>query len=158
MTQYEEDFYIGTTRFTNETFKENENWREKHNWKGCIYGLNKKNPLTLGSKALIYVIEMNNDTNHIEGIGLIRNYINKDYKACIYYSDTNYNRYIYNSNLRIDKKDFKHPKTIELLERMIFYGSGHYKRGRGITIIDWNRLHPKIIKILKLFFSKLFKN
>ena len=42
-----EKFYIGTTRFTNETFKENSDWRKKHKWKGCIYGLNKKMPTTV---------------------------------------------------------------------------------------------------------------
>ena len=45
-------------------------------WKGCVYGCNKKMPLAVPHLALVYVIEMNNDTNKIMGIGLVRNYIN----------------------------------------------------------------------------------
>ena len=50
-----EKFYIGTIRFTNETFKENSEWRKKHKWKGCIYGLNKKMPTTVPYMALVFV-------------------------------------------------------------------------------------------------------
>ena len=54
----DEKFYIGTTRFTNDTYKENREWREKHDWKGCIYGLNKRMPQSVPKDALIYVLEM----------------------------------------------------------------------------------------------------
>jgi|TARA_B110000046_G_scaffold172412_1_gene194158 hypothetical protein len=158
MSKYEEEFHIGTTRFTNETFEENKKWREKHNWKGCIYGLSKRVPLYLGSEALIYVVEMNNDTNQIEGVGLIRNYINKEKRTWIYNSDTSYNRFIYNSAFRLDKGDFKHHKTIELLETILFYGSGHYKRGKGITVIDWKKMHSRVIKVLRKYFKSLFSS
>jgi hypothetical protein len=157
MSLFDESFHIGTVRFTNKTLDENKKWREKHNWKGCIYGLSKKTKITIGRNALIYVIEMNNDTNTVEGIGLIRNYINMDYRTCIY-SDKTYNRFIYNSVFRIDKKDFIYPTSIRLLEVLLFYGSGHYKRGKGITVINWNTLHPSIIKVLKPFFTDLFKS
>ena len=56
--------YIATTRFNGETWNSNKKWREKHNWKGCIYGLSKKIPLYFGKDALIYVVEMNNDTQY----------------------------------------------------------------------------------------------
>ena len=59
----QEKFYIGTTRFTNQTFQENKKWREKHNWEGCIYGLNKRichsRNHCIPKEALIYIIEMN---------------------------------------------------------------------------------------------------
>lgn len=155
----DEKFYIGTTRFTNATYKENKDWREKHNWKGCIYGLNKRMPQSVPKEALVYVLEMNNDLNKIEGIGLIRNYINYKYKAYIYKGDPNYNRFIYNSNYRLDINDIKNEnylKIIEILERLIFYGAGHYKRGQGITTINWNRLDDKKKKLFILFFQKLF--
>ena len=95
MVDKEEKFYIGTTRFTTKTWRENIEWRKKHSWKGCIYGLNKKIPQCVPHLALVYVIEMNNDENKIMGIGVVRNYINQNTKNCIYYNDTNYNRYIY---------------------------------------------------------------
>jgi hypothetical protein len=152
-----EKFYIGTTRFSNKTYNENKQWRIKHNWQGCIYGTNKKISHTIPSNALIYVLEMNNDTNTIEGIGLVRNYINAEYHTCIYKSDLNYNRYIYNSQYRIDKKHISSPKMINLLEHIIFTGSRHYKRGQGITTINWKNFDIFTIKIIKTFFQGLFK-
>jgi hypothetical protein len=156
MVDKDEKFYIGTTRFTTATFAENTEWRKKHNWEGCIYGLNKKNPTTIPYMALVYVIEMNNDTNKIEGIGLIRNYINQDYKTCVYKSDRNYNRYIYNSIYRKNVTDIKYIKIIEMLELLLFKGSGHYKRGQGITTISWERFDDLGKKVIKSFFHKLF--
>ena len=152
-----EKFYIGTTRFNNSTFTENKNWRVKHNWEGCIYGVNKKISPTIPNNALIYVLEMNNDTNTIEGIGLIRNYINMEKRVCIYTSDLNYNRYVYNSSYRIDKKNFTSPKMITLLENIVFTGCGHYKRGQGVTTINWKNFNTKTIHVLKHFFQNLFK-
>lgn len=80
MVDKDERFYIATTRFTNYTYNENLEWRERFKWKGCVYGLNKKMPLTIPHLAMVYVIEMNNDQNKIMGIGLVRNYINPKYK------------------------------------------------------------------------------
>ena len=158
MLDKDEKFYIGTTRFTTSTYAENKAWRDKHNWRGCIYGLNKKMPKTVPYMALVYVIEMNNDTNQIEGIGLVRNFINQDYKTCIYTSDRNYNRCIYNSAYRKDITEIKQKKVIELLEHILFYGSGHYKRGQGITTVSWLRLTDEMKLVLKTFFQNLFTN
>ena len=152
----EEKFYIGTTRFTNDTYKENKEWRERHGWKGCIYGLNKRTPNSVPKDALIYVLEMNNDTNEIEGIGLIRNYIDYRYKAYIYKEDANYNRFIYNSEYRIDRKAIinkVYKNIIERLEKLVFTGAGHYKRGQGITTISWSRLEDDEKKLYIKFFK-----
>ena len=156
MTHIGEKFYIGTTRFSNSTYKENKLWRSKHNWEGCIYGVNKKMSTNIPHMALIYVLEMNNDTNTIEGIGLVRNYINMKYRPCIYTSDLNYNRYVYNSKYRIERKSIKYQKVIDLLEMIVFTGCGHYKRGQGITVIDWKKFDMTTIKLLKTFFQQLF--
>lgn len=145
-----EKFYIGTTRFTNATYKENLEWRERFKWKGCIYGCNKKMPLVVPYMAVVYVIEMNNDTNKIMGIGLIRNYINHKYKMCIYKSDTNYNRYVYNSACRKDRSEINE-KLLCALELIVFKGSGHFKRGQGITTIPWKRFANYGATIYKLF-------
>ena len=151
-----EKFYIGTTRFTNSSYIEREQWRDKHLWQGCIYGVNKRISPIIPPQSLIYVLEMNNDTNKIEGIGLIRNYVNSNYKVCIYKSDTNYNRFIYNSNRHIKRKDIPFPNSLILLENIVFKGSGHYKRGQGITTISWDRFDISTIIILKTFFQKIF--
>ena len=153
-----EKFYIGTTRFSDSTFQENVQWRTKHHWKGCIYGVSKKMAPDIPHMALVYVLEMNNDTNTIEGIGLVRNYITSDYNICIYKSDLNYNRYIYNSKYHITRKNINYPKMLSLLEHIVFTGSGHYKRGQGITTINWNKFNRTIIEALKVFFQELFKS
>jgi len=151
-----EKFYIGTTRFTNSSYIERENWRDKHEWEGCIYGVTKRISPLIPQMSLIYVLEMNNDTNQIEGIGLVRNYVNSKYKACIYKSDTNYNRFIYNSDCHIKRKDIPFPNSLVLLESIVFKGPGHYKRGQGITTISWDRFDISTIIILKEFFRKIF--
>ena len=155
MVDKDERFYIATTRFTNYTYKENLDWRERFKWKGCVYGLNKKMPLTVPHLAMVYVIEMNNDQNKIMGIGLIRNYINPKYKMCIYKSDTNYNRYIYNSAYRKDRSELNE-KFLEALEIILFTGYGHYKRGQGITVIPWKRFGNNGTQMYWLF-QRLFE-
>lgn len=158
----QERFWIGTTRFDNKTFKENVDWRKKHNWKGCIYGVDKymsTHPLASPPNALIYVLEMNNEINKIMGIGLIRNKINHDHKALINLTDRHYNRYIYNSNYRIDASKFseKQNKFIQILEIMVFKGYKHLKRGNGITLLKWNRfLNDEIRGKFVYFFKYLF--
>ena len=155
MVDKDERFYIATTRFTNYTYKENLDWRERFKWKGCVYGLNKKMPLTVPHLAMVYVIEMNNDQNKIMGIGLVRNYINPKYKMCIYKSDTNYNRYIYNSAYRKDRSELNE-KFLEALELILFKGYGHYKRGQGISVIPWKRFGKNGTQMYWLF-QRLFE-
>ena len=131
-----ERFWIGTTRFTNYTYKENQDWRERFKWKGCIYGLNKKMPLTVPHLGLVFVLEMNNDQNKIMGIGLIRKRLCSD-KYYKIYSDQNYNRYTYKSKYRISRESLskREEKVIQLFDILLFTGKTHLKRGQGITTV-----------------------
>jgi hypothetical protein len=52
--------------------------------------------------SLVFVVEMNNSTNKIEGIGLIRNMLHPEKKLRVYQTG-NYNRYTYYGNFRIDR-------------------------------------------------------
>lgn len=129
---------IFVTRFNNKTITENRNWIINNNEIGCIYGI----PIKLSEKLLpeseIIVIEMNNSKNIIEGIGIIKNKIvlhdKKKYKI---YEENNYNRFIYKSNIRIDKSSFnKYEKNImNNLEQLLFKSYNHCKRGQGIQHI-----------------------
>ena len=70
------------------------------------------------------------------------------------------NEVLDNSNYRIDTKEIKNTtylKVIEILENLIFYGAGHYKRGQGITTINWKKLDEKKKNLFIMFFKKLFK-
>ena len=160
-------YYIGTVRFSNETFQENKKWREENDWDGCIYGSPTpiaKSPYwrKVGMGAKIFILEMNNDEDRIEGIGLIKNYIRYDLSAGIY-SDSNYNRYIYRSIHRKDRKDIENKDILKFLETLVFKSKGHLKRSHGISLIPitWKNnikknfvfkkrmLKPPIMKALK---------
>ena len=138
-------YYIGTVRFSNETFQENKKWREENDWDGCIYGSPTpiaKSPYwrKVGMGAKIFILEMNNDEDRIEGIGLIKNFIRYDLSTVIY-NDSNYNRYIYRSIHRKDRKDIENKDILKFLETLVFKGKGHLKRSHGISMIpiSWNK-------------------
>ena len=153
-----EQFYIGTTRFNDETFKENVDWRMKHRHDGCIYPVNKSIAESITKNVLIYVIEMNNTQNKIMGIGLIRNEYDKKQKIRVYNSDLNYNRYVYHSKHRKDISDIEDKKVIEILEIILFKGYRHMKRGQGITCLPMERFKTKKCKkLMKTFFENLFE-
>ena len=87
-------------------------------------------------EADVYVLEMNNDENRIMGIGKAFNRpILKDKEKYKIYSDRNYNRYIYSGNARIDRADMTpdEEKIMWVLDRLVFKGSRHLKRGHGVA-------------------------
>ena len=110
------------------------NYRLKHKEFNCIYGSPK--PLTekIILHSLLFVIEMNNTTNQIEGIGLIRNHpkINRPI-----YSIGNFNRYTYQGKYRINRDLLleKNQKLVECLDYILFKEKTHMKRGSGFTMI-----------------------
>tara|TARA_E500000178_G_C16948447_1_gene719995 strand:- start:500 stop:982 length:483 start_codon:yes stop_codon:yes gene_type:complete len=150
---------IATTRFNNVTFMENSRWREKNNWKGCIYPVPKQISNNFLLNELIFILEMNNDSNKIKGVGLIKNRISK--KKYKIYSMQNYNRYIYKSIYRIDRKEMTHEekKVLRILDFLVFKGKTHLKRGQGIIFIPkWIKNNNKInfVNLLKNLFNKKF--
>lgn len=121
---------LAVTHFNNTTLLENERWREINNYGGCIYNspVAIKETIMLFSK--IYVIEMNNETNKIIGIGLIKNkIIPKHHKI---YSDNNYNRYTYYGKKRINASELDDAILCDL-EQRLFKGKNHLKRSQGIV-------------------------
>ena len=132
---------IGTTRFDDNTWLQNNNYRNKKNFKGCIYGCPKRIACTIPVNSGIAVLEMNNSQNKIMGIGLIVNYLRLD-KNYVIYEDGNYNRYVYFSKYRIDRSELKENEEslIKYFETITFYGSGHLKRGQGITLVPKKKI------------------
>jgi hypothetical protein len=128
-------YEVVTSRFNKETLNSNYEYREKRGFK-CMYCC----PLELSQKILynipVFVIEMNNSTNKIEGIGLIKNKpeTKKYYKV---HSDGNTNRYTYIGNYFIERDiidDYNSP-LVYALEDILFKGKTHSKRGSGLTKI-----------------------
>jgi hypothetical protein len=123
------------TRYNNKTWAERTAWLAANPGYACIY----KSPVAIKPdipyEAPLFVLEMNNDTNQIMGVGRIVNEVRAD-RGYRMYEDQNYNRYTYLGRQRLDRADIMqssvHARVIETLERMLFYGARHAKRGHGI--------------------------
>jgi hypothetical protein len=132
------------TRFTNETYAENKRWKENNNVK-CIYGSTL--PISDNLPMIDYfVIEMNNDTNKIIGIGLIEKLLAPKVKI---YSNPYFNRYIYKGKHYFPIENIENQEIVLELEKILFYGKTHLKRG-GTT------LFPK--KLLKKIYLEWLIN
>ena len=149
--------FILTTRFNDYYLNINKNFRIKHNI-NCIYGSPIEITKKISYNTKCFVLEMNNNTNKIIGIGLINNY--PYYNKFKIYNNRN-DRYVYKSNKRIDLSNLSKNNNfnkefiimIELLEQLCFYGNEHLKRGDGLKIFPIKYLyrlenHLNILKIL----------
>lgn len=151
---------LTTTRFNNATWKENKMYRDLHDLsKGCIYGT----PEQLSAKIVekdrpIIVLEMNNDSNKIMGIGLIRGQVH--IKKHHIYSNEDYNRYAYIGKYRIDREDMskEEDETMKVFDQLCFKGNRHQKRLKGIKSfpVDLLYQHSKTVDLVD-FVSKTLK-
>ena len=154
---------IVTTRFNNETWAENISYRSTSNHKGCIYGAPIKMSVKIWGNSLVFVIEMNNSTNKIEGVGLIRNAIQFDKSSTTpinnnnrsnhkVYETRNYNRYIYKSDFRIDRDTIQkyNPRLVTILNHILFKEKTHVKRGSGLTILPEKLLKHQLCNNLNI--------
>lgn len=121
-----------TIRFNETTWEENRSYRERNGMIGCIYGPSRQISEKISHRSELFVIEMNNTTNKIEGIGYIKNkYEYHEFHDI--YTIRHYNRYIYMSKYRLNRNDID-PEFITLLEQLCFKGKTHSKRGCGFTL------------------------
>jgi len=138
-----------TTRFTTETFQENKRYRDTHNIP-CIYSTS----LPISDKLPYqdyYVLEMNNTTNHIIGIGKISK---KLHPTETIYSYKYYNRYTYKGTIYADISkitDTTYQEIINRVEKKIFYGKGHMKRGSSFTSFPIYRHTEDIPDLISVF-------
>lgn len=149
---------LGTTRFNSLTWLENERWRERNGHLGCIYGspMKIKDGIVIGD--VIFVLEMKNQENKVGGIGMIKNLICLD-KPYTIYADGNYNRYIYKSNYRIKREELtgQEERIMLVLDRLLFKGYRHYKRGQGMTVLPDYLAKSQTFDFID-FFKKMFLN
>jgi len=141
---------IVTTRFSNNTWKENMDYLAKNKDISCIYGSPQEMSPKILYDSIVFVIEMNNNMNQIEGIGLVKNrpFVDKYYSI---YSEGNYNRFVYKSNYRIDRETILRfdPTIVDTLEYVVFKEKSHLKRGSGFTTITQELLKRKKNEIYK---------
>tara|TARA_B100000035_G_C21017802_1_gene562746 strand:+ start:977 stop:1453 length:477 start_codon:yes stop_codon:yes gene_type:complete len=129
-------YYLTTTRFNNETLTQNKEYCKKHNIKSCIYGSPMRIKGNIPVKSDVFVLEMNNSKNKIQGIGLITNFVYCDKRYNIY-KDGNYNRYVYKGQNYLDLECLSkiEQEIINVLEILLFKGAKHSKRAQGICEI-----------------------
>lgn len=128
--------YILTSRFNNETWNESQRIRNSNNLK-CMYGSTTQICDKIPVDEIVYVIEMNNTTNKILGIGVINNKYKTRY-SCLYYSNMNYNRYVYTGSKHLNREEISknNEQIVKCLDLILFKGKTHMKRGSGITQIS----------------------
>jgi len=131
-------FTVCITRYNNQTWAERTAWLDANPDYACIYKAPVAIKPNIPYEAPLFVIEMNNDTNRIMGVGRIVNEIRADRPYRVY-ADQNYNRYTYLGRHRVDRsvimRSRADARVIETLERMLFYGGRHAKRGQGIDLL-----------------------
>ena len=148
---------IVTSRFTTSTMAENEAFRKRNPKAGCVYC----SPSPISSKLsgmILFVLEMNNTTNRIDGIGMIQNkaVVNK-YKV---YDHGSYNRYTYIGKHRISREDVseEEEEIMCVFDTLCFKGYTNMKRGKGINAFSPEILY-KCIKHMDLveYIRQMFK-
>lgn len=135
-------FTVVTGRYNHETWESSTQYRNKHNLT-CIYAppLRLSPRIDLGSP--VFVIEMNNTTNKIMGIGLIKNKLVTD-KVYKVHEDSNCNRYIYIGEHHISREVLNkyNPFLVYVLDEILFKGRTHSKRGSGLS-----KIPEKVLKL-----------
>lgn len=139
---------VGIKRFSSETWDESQRYLQRGDCLRagikCIYGVPQ--PLTtIAFKDTMTVIEMNNTTNQIMGLGIIENmsYYDKTYNI---HANGNYNRFVYKGRFHVSRSQLiEHGgpdalKLVETTEQLLFKGKTNLKRGIGVTRISDNRL------------------
>ena len=151
--------FIITSRFSTATLLENERYRSRHANIGCIYCSPELIASNIPLETILFVLEMNNDINKVAGIGLVRNRATSGLHHV--YNDGNYNRYVYSGKTRIKREDFTEheEKVFQVLDKMLFTGTRHMKRGHGLKAFPIKTLYECSEKKIDLvnYISTMFK-
>jgi hypothetical protein len=151
-----------TTRFNEETWTQNCHFRERHPEFACIYGPSRRMPERIPLRTPVFVFEMNNTRNRIEGIGLIRNqlFLDKSYRI---YEKGKFNCYLYTGEYRLDRRQLDE-SFLRVWDTLLFRQKTHLKRGVGFTCIPTSFYqHPLCAewggseKNMQVYIGSLFK-
>jgi len=164
ITTSHDQYFFGTVRYNNNTYKELSEYKNQKKFTGCIYNVPREMPNSITKEAKVFMFEMNNDTNQIEGVGYLLNKIRYD-KYYKIHSDSNYNQCSYIGKYHITRDNIisnrEYKDIIELIEGIVFRGKDHIKRGQGVISIPSKKIkeHKVIIfNSLKKMFMEHFDN
>ena len=148
-----------TTRFSEYTWQQNQQFREKNPAVGCLYGSSIPNSGDIAQESVLFVLEMNNTTNRIMGVGLVRNRpVSGKYVA--YADNMNVNRYLYIGQVRVDRSEMteEEEEVMRFFDIICFTGSRHMKRGNGMTRFPIDILYRcSAVKNLTKFVGEMLK-
>lgn len=135
-----------TSRFTDETLSQNRAYCIRARVK-CIYCSPSRISSSVREDTAMFILELNNSKNRVEGIGLVKN--RARYGVSVY-SNGNYNRYSYLGHYRIARADMtpEEEEIMKFFDVICFHGIYHMKRGSGIT-----RFPPEILRVCKTRFD-----
>lgn len=150
--------YLLTSRFNNETNEENKKYIKKNEKLGCVYCSPEKISKKINDNAILFILEMNNDTNKIIGIGMVKNSpICGRYSV---YKNGNYNRFVFTGKYRIDRNEMNEleENVMKAFDILCFTGNRHMKRGQGLKSFP-NEMLNSIKKVIDLieFITEMFK-
>ena len=154
--------FLLTSRFTNTTWDENIKYRKNKNF-GCVYCSPDSITNAIPIDSIVFILEMNNDTNKILGVGMIRNhpYLNK----FTVYNEGNYNRYVYIGKNRIDRTEMleEEERIMKVFDILCFTGNKHMKRGQGLKSFPIEMLYKcskklDLVNFIKEMFKKRINN
>lgn len=108
---------------------------------------------------VVFVLEMNNSTDRVAAIGMVKNRsIQNKYKV---YENMSYNRHVYMGKMRIAREDVspEEEEIMKVFDKLCFKGAKNMKRGQGITTFPVEVLY-KCSKHLDLveYVREMFKS
>ena len=156
-------YHIATTRFNNATYAENMAYREKTE-QHVLYGSSIRIHEKYSIGCVMFVFEMNNEENRIEGVGVIKNQTICDKKYKIY-SDSDYNRVIYRGSHWLSRQQLLEldAELVDIFDKMLFKGKSHLKRQSGITVVTekltkkWEQVLDHLKRRIRDIFVNKFK-
>ncbi len=159
--------YLMTVRYTNKTYQEMQDYCVGTGRKGirCAYGVPIPVSKCVVKDSILMVLEMNNDTNQIVGIGMVRNTIQEPSaigrKYFSIHDDGNLNRHVYLGTKHIRREELtEHEEQVfAALDHICFKGYKHLKRCVGITYFPLDIIEAcKEITDFPNFVLEMFKN
>ena len=158
--------YLMAIRYSNETYGEMQTYCEKNAHRGikCVYGCPKMVSDCVIRDSILMVLEMNNEENRIEGIGMVRNTVQEPgggRRTFQIHDDGNLNRFVYMGAKRIDRSEMtkQEEEVMAAFDIICFKGCNHQKRGHGITMFPLDVIEKckKLIDLQEFVFT-MFKN
>lgn len=150
--------HIMTSRFNTSTLQENERYRTSKANVGCIYCSPDPIASVIPMESIMFVLEMNNDTNKIMGIGMVRN--RPIVSKISVYSNGNYNRYVYIGKTRINRTEMseEEERIMKVFDILCFSGNTHMKRGQGLKSFPTEMLFKMSARLdMVSYIGEMFK-